>query len=290
MKIGFAEGRAVVVMAMQAAVLAGCGGSSPGSATTTPTTPVSPTPPPPVTPPAATSACDRIGDGTARAQCSKGAMAYFGTVDGAIDQLIKQQPKLFNLTDTSGQRQYRVLDTDAYFQGLTEVLAGGGLCARMDPTKTYLQIKGTNDFSEDYEVLSTRGYTPFGVWIYHDTCTPASFPVTAAETISYIRISFFGFNCNPGVPVPDKADKKLPLGCDGYLTATPKDPDGFDVPEQVHGSEIDWSFKKGAEFLSLRQWPQEPFNQTVHPVALGFSKLCASVQGVSSCVGIEVVP
>jgi hypothetical protein len=28
----------------------------------------------------------------------------------------------------------------------------------------------------------------------------------------------------------------------------------------------------------------------VHPEAPGFFKLCATVQGVSGCVGIEVVP
>ena len=116
----------------------------------------------------------------------------------------------------------------------------------MDLTNTYLQVKQSNDFSEDYEVLTTRGYTPHGVWIYRDTCTPASFPLAPAETLSYIRISFFGFNCSPGIATPNKALNQLPMGCDGYLTATPKDPDGRDVPMQIHGTEITWSFKKGA--------------------------------------------
>ena len=289
MKVDMVTGRAAFIVAIHALALAGCGGSSPAKGTTTPTTPSSPTAPP-ISTPVATSACERLGEGTPRATCAAGAMTFFGTVDTAIDQLIKQQPSIFNLNDKAGERSYRVLDTDAYFQGLTEVLAGAGICARMDPTKTYLQVKNSNDFSEDYEVLTTKGFTPRGVWIYRDTCTPASFPLTAADSISYIRISFFGFNCNPGVKAPEKADKKLPMGCDGYMTATPKDADGFDVPAQVHGNEIDWHFKKGAEFVSLRQWPDVPFNLTVHPEALGFFKLCATVQGVSACVGIETVP
>jgi len=290
MKTGLAVGQIAMVVTLQAVVLAGCGGPSAGNGSTSPTTPASPMSPPVSNPPIASSACERIGEGTVRTQCGKGNTAFFGAVDGAIDQLIKQQPAIFNLTESAGERQYRVVDTDAYYQGLTEVLAAGGTCARMDATKSYLQVKSGNEFSENYEVLTSKGFTPRGVWIYRETCTPASFPVSAADTISYMRISFFGFNCNPGVAAPEKADKKLPMACDGYLTATPKDPDGRDVPLQVHGGDVDWRFKRGEEFVSLQQWPDQPFNQTVHPVAPGFIKLCAIVQGVSGCVGIEIVP
>jgi hypothetical protein len=291
MRVDLVAGRATfVVAAIHAAAFVGCGGSSAKSGTTSPTTTGSPTPAPVSSPTVAASACERIGEGTVHAQCGKGPITFFGAVDGAIDQLIREQPGIFNLGDVAGERSYRVIDTNAYYQGLTEVLAAGGACARMDGTKSYLQVKGSNDFSENYEVLTNRGYTPRGVWIYHDTCTPASFPVSAADTISYIRISFFGFNCNPGVTAPDKADKKIPMGCDGHLTATPKDPDGRDVPIQIHGGDVNWSFKRGEEFVSLRQWPEQPFNQTLHPVAPGFFKLCANVQAVWGCVGIEVVP
>jgi hypothetical protein len=282
--------RAACLFGLQAIVAAGCGGSSPAGGATTPTVTVSPTPAASPNPVAAANACDRIGDGTVRAQCGKGSMAFFDAVDGAIDDLIRKRPGLFNTNDVAGERSYRVLDQDAYYQGLADTLGARGLCARMDATESFLQVKQSNDFSEDYEVLTTRGYTPRGVWIYRSTCTPASFPVAASETISYIRISFFGFNCSPGVTSPNRGDTKLPLGCDGYLTATPKDPDGRDVPSQIHGADITWSFKRGAEFVHLRQWPDQPFNQTVFPVAPGFFKICATVSGVSGCQGIEVIP
>jgi hypothetical protein len=217
-------------------------------------------------------------------------MTFFGSVDAAIDDVLKKRPGLFNMTDVAGERSYRVLDQDGYYLALADSLGTSGLCAQMDPTKTYLQVKLSNDFSEDYEVLTPQGFTPRGVWIYRNTCTPASFPLAAAETISYIRISFFGFTCPPDVPVPLRSDNTLPMGCDGYLTATPKDPDGRDVPSQIHGDEITWSFKRGEEFVKLRQWPEQPFNQTVYTVAPGFFKICATVSGVSGCQGIEVVP
>jgi hypothetical protein len=282
--------RSAVLIGSQAIVTTACGGSSPAGGTTTPTATVSPTPAPSANPVAAANACDRLGDGTIHAQCGKSGMTFFGAVDGAIDALIRQRPGLFNLNDVAGERSYRVLDQDAYYQGLADTLGTAGFCARMDVTNTYLQVKQSNDFSEDYEVLTTRGYTPRGVWIYRDTCTPASFPLSPAETLSYIRISFFGFNCSPGIPTPNKALNQLPMGCDGYLTATPKDPDGRDVPIQIHGSDITWSFKKGQEFVNVRPWPEQPFNQTVYPLAPGFFKICATVSGVSSCQGIEVVP
>ncbi len=289
MRTDYKAGLAVLV-GIQAIVATGCGGSSPAGGTTTPTATVSPAPAPSPNPVAAANACDRIGDGTVRAQCGKGGMAFFGAVDGAIDDLIRQRPGLFNLNDAAGERSYRVLDEDAYYQGLADTLGAAGFCARMDFTNAYLQVKQSNDFSEDYQVLTTRGYTPRGVWIYRDTCTPASFPLAPAETLSYIRISFFGIRCSPGITPPNKAENKLPMDCDGFLTATPKDPDGRDVPIQIHGPDITWSFKRGEELVYLRQWPDQPFNQTVYPVALGFFKICATVMGVTGCQGIEVVP
>ena len=54
-------------------------------------------------------------------------MTFFGAVDGAIDDLIRQRPGLFNLNDVAGERSYRVLDQDAYFQGLADTLGGRGV-------------------------------------------------------------------------------------------------------------------------------------------------------------------
>lgn len=42
--------------------------------------------------------------------------------------------------------------------------------------------------------------------------------------------------------------------------------------------------------MSLKQWPDQPFNQTVYPRSPGFFKLCATVQGQTGCLGVEVIP
>jgi len=270
--------------------LSGCGGSSTGASAITPTTPANPAASPSANPVVAASVCERLGDGVLKAQCAKGSAAHYGAVEGAIDRLVQERPQLFNLSDMESPGSYRVVDVEGYYQGLVDRLGATGLCAEMDPTKTVLQVKVSNDSSEDFRVLTSKNFIARGAWIYQNTCTPAAFPIAPADSIAYIRVSFFAFNCLPGAPEPDKMDKKLPLACDGYLTATPKDPDGRDVPLVVHGSDIQWKLKRGEEFVSLKQWPDQPFNQTVYPRSPGFFKLCATVQGQTGCLGVEVIP
>lgn len=225
--------------------LSGCGGSSTGASATTPTTPVSPAASPSANPVAAASVCERIGDGVLKAQCAKGSSALYDAVNGAIDALVQERPQLFNLNDVESPGSYRVVDVEGYYQGLVDRLGAAGLCAQMDPTKTVLQVKAGNDSSEAFRVITSKNFIARGAWIYQNTCTPASFPIAPADNVSYIRVSFFGFNCLPGTREPDKVDKKLPLGCDGYVTATPKDPDGRDVPLVVHGGDVEWKLKRG---------------------------------------------
>jgi hypothetical protein len=231
-----------------------------------------------------------MGDGVVKAQCAKANAALHDAVDGAIEALINGRPQLFNLGDVASPGSFRVVDVEGYYTGLVAELEARGLCAQMDPTKSVLQVKASNDSSEDFIVLTSKRFIARGAWIYQNTCTPASFPVSAANSIAYIRVSFFGFNCPDGTPEPDKLEKKLPVVCDGYATATPKDPDGRDVPLVVHGSDVTWTLKQGAEFVSLRPWPDQPFNQTVSPHTPGYFKLCATVQGQTGCLGIDVVP
>jgi hypothetical protein len=271
--------------------LAGCGGSSTGASAITPATPASSEAASPgANPVVATSVCERIGDGVVKAQCAKGSATFFGAVDGAIEKLVQDRPQLFNLNDVESPGSYRVVDVEGYYQGLVDQLGTMGLCAQMDPTGAVLQVKAGNESSEAFRVLTSKGFTARGHWIYQNTCTPASFPVAPADNVSYIRVSFFGFNCLPGTREPEKVARKLPMACDGHVTATPKDPDGRDVPLVVHGGDVQWRLKRGEEFVSLKQWPDQPFNQTVYPRTPGFFKLCATVQGQTGCLGVEVIP
>jgi hypothetical protein len=230
-----------------------------------------------------------MGEGKYAAPCSKGAALYYDAVDGAVEKLIKKQPYLFDLNDVAGPGSYRVLEPDDYYQALGATLGEAGYCAQMDTHKAYLQVKADNETSENYQVLTNKGFTARGAWIYRNSCTPASFPVAAPDAIAYIRVAMYGFDCLPGTPMPERGGHFLPLSCDAHVTATPKDVNGRDVPSKIHGSDIRWVFKKGEELVGVRGWA-EPYNLTLMPRAPGFFKICAVVQDYTGCVGVEITP
>jgi len=118
------------------------------------------------------------------------------------------------------------------------------------------------------------------------TATPAPDP----GSIYDIRVAFFGINCGKGNPVPNNGWKKLPKGCRGYVTATPKRKDGSDVPAKEHGPDIDWSMLYGSEFVDVQEPTFESdFNKDVVGLKVGGFGLCATVKGVTGCLAGQVV-
>jgi hypothetical protein len=99
-----------------------------------------------------------------------------------MDQLVQQKPQIFDLNDeyAPGTRAYKVLDHDAYFNGLVANLQAAGLCAERDlddPFQQTLRVKNVNDFSEDFDILLSTGHMRRGKGTYRQTCAPAIFPV-----------------------------------------------------------------------------------------------------------------
>jgi hypothetical protein len=109
--------------------------------------------------------------------------------------------------------------------------------------------------------------------------------------IDSIRVAFFGINCGRGNPVPRNNERLLPRGCRGYVTATPKQANGDDVPANVHGPNIEWFVLYGEEFIDV-QAPtfQSNFNKDVVGVSPGAFGLCATVRGVTGCLIGTVIP
>ena len=109
--------------------------------------------------------------------------------------------------------------------------------------------------------------------------------------IDSIRVGFFGINCGRGNPVPRNGEKILPVGCRGYVTATPKQVNGDDVPASNHGPNIEWFILEGADKISV-QAPTfaSDFNKDVVAVRTGTFGLCATVRGVTGCLMGTVVP
>jgi hypothetical protein len=123
--------------------------------------------------------------GSRAASCSRGDSHLLEYVEGAIDLTVWQRPEIFDLTSDAmpGRGHYRVLDQEAYLDGVVANLRGAGLCAQRDPDDgghERIQAKASNDYSEDFDIIASSGFIRRGGGAYRQTCTPSSFPVERA--------------------------------------------------------------------------------------------------------------
>jgi hypothetical protein len=68
---------------------------------------------------------------------------------------------------------YDVVDGDAYISGMVEGMARRGYCAHYDGEE--LAVKNTNDFNEQFDILSSSMGVRSGSESYRATCRPAWF-------------------------------------------------------------------------------------------------------------------
>ena len=276
-----------VLASISVLALAVCGGgsSSPTGGGTVVTPP--PTTAPPATPPPVTNTTCPLGKGTADTTCYKASAAFSQQIEEAIDLLARQKPQIFDLNDNRGNGSYLVKDVNAYYEGVIANLQAAGMCAGFD--YQYFNVKNSNDFSDQYDILLADNHVRRGAATYQGSCFPANFPVDPHEVIASIKISFFGYSCDPGIKPPPFADHKLPIGCQGFLTATPKDRDGNDVDERIHGDSITWLLEDGKGVVDTHHVDGQPFNWTLQPLRLGGFSFCATLQGVHSCFNGQVI-
>jgi hypothetical protein len=143
-----------------------------------PTPTVIPTPLPPATPPPeptpappVVSAC-RLARGTGTGDsCPRTSPAFLGDVQASIKQLIQEQPEIFKKRDCLDC--YDVTDPDAYVDGMVQQMARRGYCAMYDGEE--LAVKNTNDFNEQFDILSASNGVRSGSESYRSTCRPAWF-------------------------------------------------------------------------------------------------------------------
>lgn len=100
---------------------------------------------------------------------------YHGHVEGAIAQIQKDKPELFDFNDFApGTDSPAVKNIDAYFEGVVDIMIQKGYCARHDGEE--LQLKhGSNTFSEQYDIDYQHKYVRTGRGIYRASCYPAAF-------------------------------------------------------------------------------------------------------------------
>jgi hypothetical protein len=197
--------RAAAVGALGTIALLGssCGGSSPSSST--PPTTVAPQPTPTPTPTGGGSfyhsSCP-LGKGDPNPSCERGHSSLLQDMESAMDLLILQKPQIFDLNDeySPGTKAYKVLDREAYMEGLVANLRAAGLCSELDPDDALLETVRAKDepgFSEDFDVLLSSGHMRRGNGMYRQTCNPSAFPVERAADAPPI-----GSGCGRPYPPP----------------------------------------------------------------------------------------
>ena len=268
------------------AFVVSCGGSSPT---------VPPSPPPsigptvaPSTPPSAdpgASSC-KYGKGTVSTFCDRQVAAFGADVDAAIMLLVQQRPDIFDLNQQAGEGGYKVLKPDDYYAGVIANLQARDFCAGFDLVE--LQVKNSTSFSEQYDIMLASGHIRRGAGAYRATCSPPAFPLDPEDLIDHVRVAFFGITCIPGVTAPRNGENKLLMGCNGNVTATPKDKDGHDIDARIHGPRIDWTLTQEQPVVRMDDFPNVPFNKTLTAQQPGHFQLCAIVKGVRGCLNGEV--
>src|SRR5947199_336511 len=171
MKLGPRSLVTAVAVILAASTLSVCGKKSPASST--PATPPPTTAPPATQPTPAATSCSRLGYVSPSNDCSESGPSFLPQLEKAMDQLIAQQPEIFNFNESSGSGQYRVTSSGRYYVGLIKNLEAQGLCGGFDGEE--LQMKRSNDFSEHYDIFAGEGYIRRGPGSYRSSCFPAAF-------------------------------------------------------------------------------------------------------------------
>ena len=103
-------------------------------------------------------------------------------------------------------------------------------------------------------------------------------------------MAFFGFKCPDDVAIPNNGGNRLPVGCQGNVTATPKNKQNQDVDPRIHGTQITWTWElESGHPADLINYPDQPFNKSVVGLSVGNFTLCAIVKEVQGCLHGEVV-
>jgi hypothetical protein len=163
----------VAVVVMSAGLWIGtCGhGASPAA-------PPSPEPAPSPTAdphgPAAGAGCGLPPGNGSGQDCPRQISSYLPEVERSLDRLVHRRPEIFDLNSTRGCGTcYLVHDTDAYVQEMLKEVQSEGACATWDGEE--LAIKRTNDFNDQYDILTFENFIRRDNGSYRATCYPAWF-------------------------------------------------------------------------------------------------------------------
>ena len=141
--------------------------------TPTPTPAPAATPAPNAPPPSAQSCRLPAGNGSGT-NCPRQAPSYLREVESAMDQLVREEPQMFDLKRTRGCAEcYLVTNPDRFSRRMAELMPQRGLCGHYDGEE--LAVKGTNAFNDQYDILTAEMFIRRQLGSYRSTCYPAWF-------------------------------------------------------------------------------------------------------------------
>jgi hypothetical protein len=150
--------------------------SSTGPDAAPPVAAVSPTPSPvpsPAQAPVQALGCGLPPGGGSGAGCPYQEGVFTEDVNRAIAEAQNEHPELFDFNDGYGMLSWRVLDRKKYYDTVKYNLERMGYCAAHDEEE--IGVKNVNKFNEQYQIMSSYGYSRWGAGAYRATCWPAWF-------------------------------------------------------------------------------------------------------------------
>ena len=117
-----------------------------------------------------------VGPGSGSGEnCPRQQPSFLAEVESALDQLVREEPRIFNLNKTSKGcgNCYQIVDADRYVRRMAELMSQRGLCGHYDGEE--LAVKRTNAFNDQYDIFTSDYYVRRQLGSYRTTCYPAWF-------------------------------------------------------------------------------------------------------------------
>ncbi len=136
--------------------------------------PNNPAPNEPAPPPPGGGSC-ALPPGQWNENCSMQSQTFLGRVEAAIDEVTTAHPQYFNKNRTRGgcPNCYQVVDPTAYVNAVARAVTRNGVCGYYDGEE--LAVKNSNQFNDQYDILTSDLFIRRQEGSYRSTCRPAWF-------------------------------------------------------------------------------------------------------------------
>jgi hypothetical protein len=141
-----------------------------------PSGPTAQTPPPSTTTTTTTLPASAQGcrlPASRRDVCVYDNSTFVPQINEAIQRVQREHPELFDFSQRHDDISVLVRDVDRYHEEVVQAIRATGRCAIFDGEE--VAVKNTNDFSDQYDIITFNNFVRWGDGAYAATCRPARF-------------------------------------------------------------------------------------------------------------------